>query len=99
MTKPHTLTAQIPIPLLIQDVYDFAERFHVAEDGERVTARLLSLMSEVPVGGKQVHDTNIVATMLVHDIPRLLTHNVDDFKRFARYIKVIPLVQVSEPRM
>lgn len=41
----------------------------------------------------QVHDANIVATMLAYGIPRLLTHNVDDFKRFAHLIAVLPLVE------
>ena len=92
MTRPHTLTEQIPVPALIQDVRDFMERFQVAEDGGRVTVKLLSLMNEVPIGGKQVHDANIVATMLVYGIPRLLTHNGDDFKRFAHHVEIIPLV-------
>ena len=42
-------------------------------------------------GGKQVHDANIVATMRVHSVPRLLTHNVRDFARFGAVIEVVPL--------
>ena len=33
-------------------------------------------------------DTNIVATMLAHDIPCLLTHNVKDFERFKEVIRI-----------
>ena len=33
--------------------------------------------------GKQVHDANIVATMLAHGVGRLLTFNVADFQRFV----------------
>jgi predicted nucleic acid-binding protein len=64
----------------------------VAEDNPRITEQLLTLMQQIPLGGKQVHDANIVATMLVHNIPALLTHNTDDFARFAGYVTVIPLM-------
>ncbi len=40
----------------------------------------------------QVHDANIVATMLAQGIQKLLTHNVADCKRFAAHITVMPLV-------
>ena len=39
-------------------------------------------------GGKQVHDANIVATMLAFDVPRLITYNGADFQRFAGLITV-----------
>jgi hypothetical protein len=55
------------------------------------TDRLLDLLQQFPTGGKQVHDANIVATMLVHNIPARLTHNTDDFARFAGVITVVPL--------
>ena len=51
----------------------------------------MSLMETTEFGGKQVHDANIVATMLVHDVPLLLTNNVSDFKRFADSVTVLPL--------
>ena len=40
--------------------------------------------------GKQAHDANLVATMLVHEVKRLLTFNGADFKRFA-------LIEVINP--
>jgi hypothetical protein len=36
-----------------------------------------------------MHDANIVATMLVHGVGRLLTYNVDDFTRFKAYIDLV----------
>jgi len=48
-------------------------------------------MQELHIGGKQVHDANIVATMLVYGIPRLLTANPSDFARFAHLLTVEPL--------
>lgn len=35
------------------------------------------------IGGKQIHDANIVAVMQEYGIKRLLTHNLDDFKRYG----------------
>ena len=45
-------------------------------------------MGSYPIGGKQVHDANIVATMLVYGIPCLLTHNARDFERFGDMVTV-----------
>ncbi len=56
-----------------------------------VTARLLALVQAVPMGGKQIHDANLVASMQAYGIPRLLTNNVADFKRFGPWITVVPM--------
>jgi predicted nucleic acid-binding protein len=60
----------------------------VADDTAAVTNQLLALMANYPIGGKQVHDANIVATMLIHGIPCLLTHNAKDFERFGDIVTV-----------
>ena len=39
--------------------------------------------------GKQVHDANLVATMLAHGIRRLLTFNLADFQRFAGLVELV----------
>ena len=41
-------------------------------------------------GGRQVHDANIVATMLAHGEGRLLTFNDADFRRFAELTEIVP---------
>jgi len=92
MSRPGTVTPPLPMTTLIADVQAFQSRFFLAEDGPAVTAHLLSLLASVSCGGKQVHDANVVATMLAHGIPSLLTHNVADFSRFAGIITVVPLV-------
>lgn len=91
MTRQGDLTGKIPVASLVADVQHFAHRFRVAEDIPQVTERLLTLMEKIPIGGKQVHDANIVATMLVYRIPQLLTHNISDFSRFSELITVLPL--------
>jgi predicted nucleic acid-binding protein len=92
MTRPGTLTAPIPMTSLEQDVRAFAQRFKMAEDSAQVTDHLLRLLLAIPVGGAQIHDANIVATMQAHGIGRLLTHDTADFARFSRLITIVPLV-------
>ena len=92
MSRPGTLTVPVPMTTLVSDARSLETRFLVAEDGPGVTSQLLTLLGSIPCAGKQVYDANIVATMLVHGIQRLLTHNVADFLRFAAYITVIPLI-------
>ena len=93
MTRQGNLTREIPLASLVADVRYFANRFRVAEDSSQVTERLLTLMEQVPVGGRQVHDANIVATMQAYGIDQLLTHNIADFNRFSELITVLPLVE------
>src|SRR5262249_25607093 len=76
MPAPGPVTPPLPMSALLADVQTFLTTFRVAEDGPAVTAHLMSLLGSVACLGKQVHDANIVATMLAHGIPRLLTHNV-----------------------
>lgn len=73
---------------VLEQVRLFTEHFEVADDTTMVTAQLLTLLTELPGGGKQVHDANIVATMLAFDIPTLLTQNVGDFRRFDQRIRI-----------
>lgn len=73
---------------LLEQVDQFIKRFQVADDTATVTAQLIKLMGDFQIGGKQVHDANIVASMLAYGIPRLLTHNVKDFERFEEMIRI-----------
>ena len=62
----------------------------LAEDA-RVTERLLRLCDDVQFAGRQVHDANVVATMLVHGVGTVVTMNAGDFERFGGYISVLSL--------
>lgn len=66
-------------------------RLALMAEGEKVLTRLLALLADVDRSGKQVHDTNIVATMLVHGIDTIATINVDDFAPFEPEITVVGL--------
>jgi len=92
MSRPGTLTVAVPMTSLIADVQAFEARLNIAEDGASVTGHLINLLGSISCAGKQVHDANIVATMLAHGIKMLLTHNVADFNRFNALITVMPLI-------
>jgi predicted nucleic acid-binding protein len=63
-------------------------RLRVLDENEKVNLRLLTLLDDIRCAGKQVHDANIVATMLVHGVDTLVTINVDDFARFEKLVRV-----------
>ena len=75
----------------LDDVARLVSSFTVLEDGPNVMAALSVLCREVPVAGKQIHDANIAATMLVHGDRRLLTFNARDFRRYAERIELVDL--------
>ena len=97
VTRPQQFQRPQPIERALADVRDFQRRFHVANEGPEVTARLLALLAEVPTRGRRIHDANIVATMLVCGVRRVLTHNTEDFVRFAAFIEVLPLLPPPAP--
>ena len=71
------------------DVARLSAAFEVLQGGPRVMGMLVGLCRDVVVAGKQVHDANIVATMMAHGERRLLTFNGSDFRRFGDRIELI----------
>ncbi len=53
---------------MLEQVEQFIAQFQVADDTPAVTAHLLALMEIYAIGGKQVHDANLVATMQANNI-------------------------------
>ena len=60
--------------------------------GRRRHSHPTRLVEVAKCPGKQIHDANIVATMLRYGIPWLLTHNTADFTRYVPDINIMPLV-------
>ncbi|WP_372983029.1 type II toxin-antitoxin system VapC family toxin [Marinobacter sediminum] len=87
MTRPQAFE-NLPKATALEQIDQFIERFQVADDTAAVTGQLVKLMGDFQIGGKQVHDTNIVATMQAYGIPALLTHNTKDFERFGEAIRI-----------
>ena len=89
VTRPQTWTVGISRMEALDDVSRLLGSVEILEDGPSVTAALVGLCSEVMVGGRQIHDANIVATMLAHGERRLLTFNRADFRRYGDRIELV----------
>ena len=89
VTRPQPWSAGIARDEALEDVNKLSAGFEILEDGPMVTASLVALIREVPIGGSQVHDANIVATMLVHGERRLLTLNTANFRRYGDRIVLV----------
>ena len=73
----------------LNDVVTMLDTYEILEDSQVVTDTLLALCREVVVSSRQIHDANIVATMLAYGERRLLTFNVADFRRYGDRIDLI----------
>ena len=89
VTCPQTWAAAIVREDALDDVERLAATFEVLEEGPVVTDWLVSLCRHTPIGGRQIHDANIVATMLAYGERRLLTFNVADFRRYGDRIELV----------
>lgn len=90
-THPRTLAEPLTIEQVVREIEAMKPLFQIADETAAVRDKLLELLQQYPTQGKQVHDANIVATMLVYEIDKLLTLNVDDLKRFENKIKIVSL--------
>lgn len=88
LTRPQAFARPLSGASVAGDVRSLERQFRIADDTAPVTARLLEVLETVEVGGKQVHDASIVATMVAHGIGTILTANVADFARFRPRIAV-----------
>ena len=89
VTRPQSWAAATPMKEALEDIDWLRETFEILEDGPSVTETLITLCREVPVGDRQIHDANIVATMLAHGERRLLTFNTADFRRYSDRIVLV----------
>lgn len=67
---------------------DILQRFEVVHEAADTTARLAELLRQTQHSGRGIHDCNIVATMLAHGIPAVLTDNSRNFSAFGDCIQV-----------
>jgi predicted nucleic acid-binding protein len=64
--------------------------FTVLLDSSALYPEWRRLVTKYSVMGVQVHDTRLVAAMLVYGITHLLTFNTSDFKRFSEITLIHP---------
>lgn len=95
VTRPQGFISPQPIATIVEDIAYFQSHFHIADENSSVTRHLLSLVEQIPMGGKQVHGANIVATMLTYGVSHLLTLNTADFRRFGELITVLSLEDIQ----
>jgi len=76
---------------LAADLDRLEAEYRVGDEDARITLTLKRLIQSHAVKGKPIHDANIVATMLVHRVGKLLTQNESDFARYVPAIEILPL--------
>ena len=91
VTRPQTWPVAITREEALEDVSRLIRTFQVLEDGSAVTELLIELCRDIPAGGRQIHDANIVATMLARGEGRLLTFNTADFRRYSELIQLVDI--------
>jgi predicted nucleic acid-binding protein len=79
----------------LHNVHSLRGRLTLLAEDQRVHDRLVDLVGSVDCTGKQVHDANVAATMLVHGVENLVTMNIADFARFQPRITLLPLVSTE----
>ena len=65
---------------------------HIADETPAVRENLLCLWRTLAVRGVDIHDTNIVATMLANDITVLFTLD-NGFNRYLKYIMLLAPIE------
>ncbi|MDX2078425.1 MAG: type II toxin-antitoxin system VapC family toxin [bacterium] len=92
-THPNSFSPPLTITQIITQMNTITTLLRVADETQTITAKLFELLANYPTTrGKQVHDTNLVATMLVYGIDTLVTLNESDFRRFGSLIKIVTIV-------
>lgn len=74
----------------VKEVRDLENRMTFLPDNPAVYTEWLRLVETHGITGVQVHDTNLVASMNVHNITHLLTFNPAHFHRFPGITVVHP---------
>lgn len=92
MTRPQVVQPVLGFTQVQPYLLRFEAHYRVAEDGPGIAGFWRMLAALQPDAGRQLHDTNIVATMLRYGIHQILTNNQADFQRYEPdYISILPL--------
>ena len=73
-----------------RELVKLRQTFMPLPDTPDILTEWQQLVLKHQVAGKQAHDAHLVAAMLVHGIPHLLTFNTADFKRYVEITVVNP---------
>lgn len=89
LSRPQSSFSSIPQASVLLWLKTWRDRCRVLDDTEIVMETLWRLYADIPFGGKQVHDANLVATLFSFGLDTLVTANTVDFARFAPRLKLI----------
>jgi predicted nucleic acid-binding protein len=89
LSRPQSSFSSIPQASVLLWLKTWRDRCRVLDDTEIVMETLWQLYADIPFGGKQVHDANLVATLFSCGLDTLVTVNTVDFARFAPRLKLI----------
>lgn len=89
VTRRQSWGEPLSLAAALADTATLSTQMDMLEDGLEVWDRLRQSGQTFVFAGKQVHDANIVATMLAHGETRLLTFNGADFHSFAALIELV----------
>jgi len=79
-----------PVTQMEQEIDRLQRMFHLLEETPGVFPEWQKLVIKHQVVGKTAHDAHVVAGRTLHSIDRILTFNVQDFKRFPEITAMSP---------
>ena len=85
----------LSIEQTLANIAELRRRVRLLDERVAVFEHLSKLVQEVGCRGKRIHDANLVATALVHDVGRIVTGNAGDFRRFGAYVEILDLARVE----
>ena len=75
---------------VVAEIEQIRSIFRLIPETPQIYPEWQRLVTAHNVSGKNVHDTRIVAQMLVHGIDNILTFNTKDFKRITNITAIDP---------
>jgi len=96
LTRPRAVNGfGLSIAEADREVFLLERQFTLLPDNGRIHGVWRRLVVDHGVSGKQVHDTRLVAAMIVHGVTHLLTLDAGDFSRFPEITAVHPRALVA----
>ena len=87
----------LSIPEVQKAIARFRRYFSLRDEVPTIFSEWEKLVSHHGIVGKNVHDTRLVAAMVVHNITHLLTFNQQDFLRFSNITALTPADVLAMP--
>lgn len=73
--------------------------FRLLPETEQVYSTWEGLIAKYAISGKHAHDARLVAMLIEHHVPRILTFNDADFREFSEIVALNPFDVLGMPRV